>query len=137
MEVVEGDLEEAVERDVDHLVVAKFFGEGVGAEFVVAVGAGEEIGFHPCAVGFEGIDDGGVGFGEGGFGFGVGDGVGAGEEGGGDVVLEEADVAVDLFEGDFGVDLRRVLEVLAGFEEDLGHQFFALDRGRRRTLVEA
>ena len=32
VEVVEGDLEEAVERDVDHLVVAEFFAEGVGAE---------------------------------------------------------------------------------------------------------
>ena len=76
MEVVEGDLEEAVERDVDHLVVAEFFGEGVGAELVVAVRARKEIGLEPCAVGLEGIDDGGVGFGEGGFGFGVGGGVG-------------------------------------------------------------
>ena len=109
VEVVEGDLEEAVERSVDHLVVAEFFCEGGGAEFVVAVGAGEEIGLHPCAVGFEGFDDGGVGFGEGGLGIGVGGGVGAGEEGEGDVILEEADLAVDLFEGDFGVDLWRVL----------------------------
>ena len=76
MEVVEGDLEEAVEGDVDHLVVAEFFAEGVGAELVVAVGAGEEIGLQPCAVGLEGVDDGGVGFGEGGFGVGVGGGVG-------------------------------------------------------------
>ena len=45
----------------------------------------------------------------------------------GDVVLEEADVAVDLFEGDLGVDLWRVFEVLAGFEEDLRHEFLALD----------
>ncbi len=68
VEVGVGDLEEAVEGDVDHLVVEEFFAEGVGAESVVAVGAGEEIGLHPCAVGFEGVDDGGVGFGEGGFG---------------------------------------------------------------------
>ena len=125
MEIGVGDFEEVIERDVDHLVVGEFFAEGVGAEAVVAVGAGEEIGLHPGAVGFEGLDDGGVGFGEGGFGVGVG-GVG---EGGGDVVLEEADEAVDLFEGDFGVDLRRVFEVLAGFDEDLRDLLFALDGG--------
>ena len=100
---------------VDHLVVGEFFAEGVGAEAVVAVGAGEEIGLHPCAVGFEGVDDGGVGFGEVGF----GGGVGCGGEGGGDVFLEEADEAVDLFEGYFGVDVGRVFEVFAGFCEDL------------------
>ncbi len=125
MEVGEGDLEEAIERDVDHLVIAEFFGEGFGAEFVVAIGAGEEVGLHPCAVGLEGFDDGGVGFGEGGLGVGVG-GFG---EGGGDVSLEEADDAVDLFEGDLGVDLWRIFQVLAGFEEGLGDLFFALDGG--------
>ena len=76
VEVVVGDAEEVVERDVDHLVVEEFFAEGVGAEAEVAVGAGEEVGLEPCAVGLEGVDDGGVGFGEGGFGVGVGGGVG-------------------------------------------------------------
>jgi hypothetical protein len=41
--------------------------------------------------------------------------------------LEEADEAVDLLEGDLGVDLWWVLEVFAGFEENLRHQLFALD----------
>ena len=57
-------------------------------------------------------------------------GVGRVGEGGGDVVLEEADEAVDLFEGDFGVDLRRVLEVLAGFEKTCGDELFAVDERR-------
>src|SRR5215469_5734221 len=39
VEVGVGDFEKAVERDVDHLVVAEFFGEGRGAELVVAGGA--------------------------------------------------------------------------------------------------
>ena len=80
VEVVEGDPKEAIERNVDHLVVAEFFCEGLGAEFVVAVGAGQEVGLHPCPVGLEGIDDGCVGFCEGGFGVGVRGGVGAGEK---------------------------------------------------------
>ena len=54
VEVGVGDLEQMVERDVDHLVVEELFAEGVGAEAVVAVGAGEEIGLHPGAVGLEG-----------------------------------------------------------------------------------
>ena len=70
----------------------------------------------------------GVGFREGGLGVGVGGGDFAVEEGGGDVGLEEADDAVDLFEGDLGVDLWRILEVLAGFEQNLGDMFFALHR---------
>ena len=34
-----------------------------------------------------------------------------------------------MFEGDFGVDLWWILQVLAGLEEYLGHEFFALDCG--------
>ncbi len=62
--------------------------------------------------------------------------VGVGE-GGGDVVLEEADVAVDLFEGDFGVDLWGVLEVLAGFEKTCGICFSRSTAARRRVSAEA
>ncbi len=65
-----GDFEQAVEGDVDHLVVEELFAEGVGAEAVVAVGAGEEVGLHPGAVVLEGLDDGGVGLREVGFGCG-------------------------------------------------------------------
>ncbi len=75
VEVVEGDAEETIEGDVDHLVVAEFFCEGLCTEFVVAIGAGEKVGFHPCRVGLEGVDDGGVGFCEVGFGFGISGGV--------------------------------------------------------------
>ncbi len=77
VKVVEGDGEEVVERNVDHLVVAEFFAEGVGAQLEVAVGAGEEIGLEPCTVGLEGVDDCGVGYCEGGLGFGIGGGIGA------------------------------------------------------------
>ena len=120
-----------IERDVDHLVVGEFLAEGFGAEFEVAVGTGQQVGLHPCSVGFERIDDGGVGLGELRFGGLVGGGV----EGEGNIVLEEADDAVDLLERDLGEDAGRVLEVLAGFDEDLRNLLLALD-GRAEAGVD-
>ena len=53
--------------------------------------------------------------------------------------LEEADVAVDLFDRDLGEDARRVVEVLAALVQDRRHLRFAGDQrlqpvGRRREL---
>ena len=130
VQVGEGDLEQAVERDVHHLVVGELLAEGVGAEPEVAVRAGQQVGLHPCAVGLERRNDGGIGFCEVGFGAGVGH---AGE-GAGNIVLEEADEAVDLFERDLGEDVRRVLEVLARFVKRLRDQLFARDHGAQADV---
>ena len=49
-------------------------------------------------------------------------------EGRGDGRLEEAAVAVDLLDGDLGVDPRRVLEVLARLGERRRHRLLARDQ---------
>ncbi len=52
----------------------------------------------------------------------------------GHVILEEADDVGELLEGDFGVDARRIFEVLTRFNEDRGHLFFAGDE-RAQAVV--
>ena len=42
--------------------------------------------------------------------------------------LEEVAVAVDLLDGDLGVDLRRIVEVLPCFGEHCGHRFLPRDQ---------
>ena len=133
VQVGKADLEQLVERDVDHLVVLKFLREGVGADAEVAVGAGKQIGLDPveivfsaamtaalvcCELGLErGI-------------FGVG-------EGRGHIVLEEADDAGQLFDGDLGEDVRRVLEVGARLVERDGISFSRAMSERRRSSAGA
>ncbi len=124
VEIIKTDLQQMVERDIDHFAIGEVLRVGVGTETEVAVGACEKIGLHPCAVALESFDDSSVGPGELGFGFRV---VGIGE-GTGDIVFKEAHIAIDLLQSDFGIDVRRILEVLASFEEDLRDLLFTLHR---------
>ena len=68
--------------------------------------------------------------------------VGHGGEGRGDRGLEEVAVAVDLLDGDLGVDARRVVEVLARLGERRRHRLLARDQvaqpllGRRERALD-
>ena len=86
---------------------------------------GSRSALHPRAIALQRFNDGGVGLGE----VCLGLRIGGGGEGARHIVLEEADVAVDLLERDLGVNVRRVLEVRAGVLECLRNQLLALNRG--------
>lgn len=130
------DLDELVERNVDHLVVLQLLRVGVGAELEVAVRLRQQVFLQPRRVFAQRLDHGGVGIGELLLRRGVVD-VG---EGGRHVVPEEFDQAGHLFERDLGEDFRRVFQIRARGGERRRHLLLARDEqaqalGRRRELA--
>ena len=123
MQIVVADLQKPVEGDVDHLVIGKFLAEVFCADAVIAMRFGEKISFQKALVALERVDHLLVD----GFELGQQGGIGDVLEGQGHIVCEEAFIPWQLFDGDLGVDLGRILEEQACFDEDLRDEFLAGD----------
>ena len=129
VQIVEGNRQQTVQRNVDHLVVGQLLLECLGAQAEVAVGAWQQVRLHPRAIALQRRNHRSIRFGK----LRLGRRIGCdlrpirpAEECAGHVVLEEADVAVDLLQRNFGKDTRRVLQVLARLQQRLRHLLLAL-----------
>ena len=120
-EVGHADLEQLVERDIDHLVIKQLFAVVYSAQAEVAIRARQQIILHPLFIIFERVNHGVITclelleqflivhvF-----------------EGFGNVFLEEADDARQLHERNLRVNFRRVAQIRVRSVKDYGHLLFA------------
>jgi hypothetical protein len=123
-EIRGADLQQAFQRRVDHLVVAQLGTEGLGAKAKIAVRARQDLRLQPLLVVLERGDHPAVGGCEACLQAGVMHFVECQWQ----VMLEEADVAGQLLNGDAGEDLGRVEQVRVRGLQRRGHGPLARDQ---------
>src|ERR1035437_2796821 len=136
-QIFPADLEQPVHRDIHHLVVEQLLAVGLGADPELALRARQQVRLQKCPIAVECVDHGTINLLE----FPEQRAVAHPLERRGHVVLEEADDPRHLFQCNFSVNPRRVLEVLARRLKQPRNQLFARDHGfqphRRRRETAA